>query len=393
MTASVDPSSNGSFLRRSASSTVRSMSPPTPRTRASTGSCRGRCCGRSPSTRCARSSRCRARLRIPMTFRAAGTSLSGQAISDGLLVDVGHGWRGSSRSTAGERVRVQPGAIGGKVNRTLAAVRRAHRPGPGVDRRLHDGRHPVEQLERDVLRRRAEQLSHARLAGLRAAVGHGGRHVTAGRRGRLRARRAGARRRPARARDDVRRQPALVERIRKKYRIKNTIGYSLNAFLDFDSPLEMLRHLLIGSEGTLAFLAEGVLHTVPDLPVKYTGLLFFRHIEAAAEAVVPLTRRRRRGDRADRPGRAALGRRRCRAFPRCSRRSAPDAAGILVEFQSPAGTTARFAARRGRRGVARRWRWSRRPSSPAIRCSRRGCGRCARACSPPSARSGSAARA
>ena len=91
-------------------------------------------------------------------------------------------------------------------------------------------------------------------------------------------------------RDDVRRQPALVERIRKKYRIKNTIGYSLNAFLDYDSPLEMLRHLLIGSEGTLAFLAEAVLHTVPDLPVKYTGLLFFRHIEIAAEAVVPLTR-------------------------------------------------------------------------------------------------------
>ena len=74
----------------------------------------------------------------------------------------------------------------------------------------------------------------------------------------------------------MRRQPALVERIRKKYRIKNTIGYSLNAFLDFDTPLEMLRHLLIGSEGTLAFLAEAVLHTVPDLPVKYTGLLFFR---------------------------------------------------------------------------------------------------------------------
>src|SRR6185436_19129539 len=49
-------------------------------------------------------------------------------------------------------------------------------------------------------------------------------------------------------RDDVRRQPALVERIRRKYRIKNTIGYSINAFLDFDTPLEMLRHVLIGSE-------------------------------------------------------------------------------------------------------------------------------------------------
>ena len=212
-----------------------------------------------------------------MTFRAAGTSLSGQAITDGLLVDVGHGWRTIDPLDGGKRVRVQPGAIGGKVNRALARVRRPHRPGSGLDRRLHDGRHPLEQLERDVLRRRAEQLSHPRLAGVRAALGHRRRHrhgpdaaadferdepgIAAG----LLA-----------LRDDVRRQPALVERIRKKYRIKNTIGYSLNAFLDYDTPLEMLRHLLIGSEGTLAFLAEGVLHTVPDLPVKYTGLLFFR---------------------------------------------------------------------------------------------------------------------
>ncbi len=138
-------------------------------------------------------------------------------------------------------------------------------------------------------------------------------------------------------RDDLRRQPALVERIRRKYRIKNTIGYSLNAFLDFDTPLEMLRHLLIGSEGTLAFLAEGVLRTVPDLPVKYTGLLFFQNIETAADAVVPL---------------AAAGAAAVELMDRAALRSVEqmpgvpaliaslgaDAAGILVEFQSPLGT-------------------------------------------------------
>ena len=31
--------------------------------------------------------------RIPLTFRASGTSLSGQALSDGLLVEVARHWR------------------------------------------------------------------------------------------------------------------------------------------------------------------------------------------------------------------------------------------------------------------------------------------------------------
>ncbi len=53
-------------------------------------------------------------------------------------------------------------------------------------------------------------------------------------------------------------------------------------------PVEILRHLLIGSEGTLAFIAEAVLNTVPDLPVKYTGLLLFPNLHAACAAIVPL---------------------------------------------------------------------------------------------------------
>ncbi len=65
--------------------------------------------------------------------------------------------------------------------------------------------------------------------------------------------------------------PALAERIRRKYRTKNTTGYSINAFLDFDRAIDIFAHLLIGSEGTLAFISEAVLNTVPELPVKYTG--------------------------------------------------------------------------------------------------------------------------
>lgn len=76
--------------------------------------------------------------------------------------------------------------------------------------------------------------------------------------------------------------------MRRKYRIKNTTGYSLNAFLDYNRAVDIIQHVLIGAEGALAFIAEAVLNTVPDLPVKYTGLLTFPDLYTAADSIVPL---------------------------------------------------------------------------------------------------------
>jgi D-lactate dehydrogenase len=89
-------------------------------------------------------------------------------------------------------------------------------------------------------------------------------------------------------RDRVRADTNLCEKIRHKYLMKNTMGYSLNAFLDYDSPVAMLSHLMIGSEGTLGFIAEAVLRTVPDYPLKHTGMLFFDDVPSACAAIVPL---------------------------------------------------------------------------------------------------------
>ena len=80
----------------------------------------------------------------------------------------------------------------------------------------------------------------------------------------------------------------LAERMRSKYKMKNTTGYSLNAFLDFDTPAQILSHLMIGAEGTLGFIAEAILETIPDLPLKYTGLLVFPSLHSACGAIVPL---------------------------------------------------------------------------------------------------------
>jgi D-lactate dehydrogenase len=127
---------------------------------------------------------------------------------------------------------------------------------------------------------------------------------------------------------------ALAARVRSKYKTKNTTGYSLNAFLDFDNPVDIFSHLLIGSEGTLGFIAEAVLETVPDYPLKSTALLLFTDLYAACSAIDALTV----------AGAAAL-----ELMDRASLRSVENqpgvagllqglpesAAGLLVEFQAP----------------------------------------------------------
>jgi D-lactate dehydrogenase len=117
----------------------------------------------------------------------------------------------------------------------------------------------------------------------------------------------------------------LAARIRAKYRIKNTTGYSLNAFLDYSTPVEIFSHLLIGAEGTLAFIVEAVLETVPDLPVKYTGLLLFPDLHAACAAIAPLRE----------AGAAAL-----ELMDRASLRSVEDKPGIPPEIRKLSGTAA-----------------------------------------------------
>ena len=125
----------------------------------------------------------------------------------------------------------------------------------------------------------------------------------------------------------------MVERIRAKYRMKNTTGYGLNAFVDFERPIDIFAHLLVGSEGTLAFIAEAVMDTVPVLPHKSTGLLFFGDIHSACAAIAPL---RDAGARAlellDAASlRAAAGK---PGMPTELRHLGASAAALLCEFQT-----------------------------------------------------------
>ena len=88
--------------------------------------------------------------------------------------------------------------------------------------------------------------------------------------------------------NEVRDNTALAEKVRHKYRLKNTTGYGLNALLDFDDPVEILQHLMVGSEGTLGCMTEITYHTVVEHAHKATAIVFFPDMQTCCQAVLAL---------------------------------------------------------------------------------------------------------
>jgi D-lactate dehydrogenase len=274
--------------------------------------------------------------RLPMTFRAAGTSLSGQAVTDGMLVVLSRHWREVSVEEDGRKVRVQPGAIGGHVNRLLEPFGRKIGPDPAsIDACMMGG---ILANNSSGMCCGTEQNAYHTLESMRFLLPCGLELDTADPRAGERL--ASAAPRIAEGLSELQRRIAsdaeLSAKIRRKYAMKNTTGYSLNAFLDHDEPADILGHLMIGSEGTLGFIAEAVLRTVPDYPRKYTGLLFFEDVGRACEAIAAL---RDSGARAlelmDRPSLRAVEDR--PGVPDVIRELGRRAAALLVEYQCETG--------------------------------------------------------
>lgn len=272
------------------------------------------------------------RRRIPVVFRTAGTSLSGQSVTDGILVDLSQHWDKVKVEEAGNLVRVQPGAIGAIVNAHLKKNARKIGPDPasissammggilsnnasgmccGV---AHNSYHTIKYIRfilpdgkvyntespDDYLRFKQEcGMLYLHLALMRTTILS---------------------------------QQDVFKRIRQKYQTKNTVGYGVNAFIDYEDPLDMLAHLLIGAEGTLAFIAEAVMQTIPDHPEKSTAMLYFPDIYAACNAIVPL---RESGAAAvELMDRASLRSvEHMKGMPEIIKTLPEDAAALLIEYQ------------------------------------------------------------
>jgi len=222
---------------------------------------------------------------VPVTFRAGGTSLNGQGQSDGILVDVRRHFGGVAVEDDGVRVRVKPGTVLGHANRVLASYGRKLGPDPAsTDIACVGG---VIANNSGGMRCGVTKDSYSTLRSMTLVLPSGTTIDTAepGAAERFAAEEPELAAGLAAIRDEIRADAELSERIRRKFAIKNTTGYRLCAFLDADEPLEIFRRLVVGSEGTLAFVAEAVFETVP-VPARTTTAWI--HFPGIDEAVAPV---------------------------------------------------------------------------------------------------------
>jgi D-lactate dehydrogenase len=229
-----------------------------------------------------------AELGAPLVCRAGGTSLNGQTQTDSILVDVRRHWHRARIEEDGARARVQPGVVLGHVNRMLFRHRRRLGPDPASTNIACVGGEIANNA--GGMRCGVVADSYRTVSSMKLVLANGAVIDTAAQ---------GAEERFAslapelakgltEIRDELRADDELSERVARKFEIKNTTGYRLCAFLDADTPLEIFRRLVVGSEGTLAFLAEAVFDTVPLGRHTTLALVGFEDIDSAADAVPAL---------------------------------------------------------------------------------------------------------
>ncbi|MDR1808914.1 MAG: FAD-binding oxidoreductase [Prevotella sp.] len=226
--------------------------------------------------------------RIPLTFRAAGTSLSGQAVSGSVLVVAGKNWEKYTLAEDRESIRLQPGIIGERVNQILKPFGKKFPPDPASIKSAMVG--GIVQNNASGMSCGIRENSYKMLKTVRLILADGTLLDT----GDEHSKNAFAQSHPEfikriRAiRERVCADEQLSSRIRKKYSIKNVTGLNILPFVEYDDPFDIITHLIAGSEGTLAFLAEANMRTAVDFRHKANALLFFEDTRTASEMVVAL---------------------------------------------------------------------------------------------------------
>jgi len=225
---------------------------------------------------------------VPLTFRSGGTSLSGQAITDGVMVDVRRNFKDIEVLSDGARVRVQPGVTVRALNARLAPYGRKFGPDPASEGACTIG--GVVANNSSGMACGTVHNAYRTLESLTAVLPSGTVLDTgaADADARLRALEPELHDGLLRLARRIRDNPSSVATIEHQFSMKNTMGYGVNSLLDFERPADILAHLIVGSEGTLGFVAEAIFRTIPRLTHVTTGLLVFPDLEAANEALPAL---------------------------------------------------------------------------------------------------------
>lgn len=225
---------------------------------------------------------------VPVTFRAAGTSLSGQAVSDSVLIVAGKNWERYMVSEDASEITLEPGIVGARVNAILKPYGRKFGPDPasigscmvgGIVMNNASGMSCGTHANSD------KELESVRMVLIDGTV------LDTGDKDSKEAFRAGHPefiRKIEGLRDGILADKELSERIRYKYSIKNVTGLNIFPFIRFEDPFDIIAHLLVGSEGTLAFMSQVTMKTLPLPSKEASAMVYFGTIREAAEAVVAL---------------------------------------------------------------------------------------------------------
>ncbi len=224
-------------------------------------------------------------LSLPVVFRAAGTSISGQAITDSILIVTSRDWRGMQISEDHSHVTLSPSVVGADANTYLAPYGKKIGPDPAsISTAMIGG---IAANNASGMCCGVAENSYKTLASMKIIFYDGSRLDSADSQSREAFAQSHAELLSALSElsAQTKANPTLHAKIARKYKIKNTTGYSLNALIDYEDPIDILIHLMIGSEGTLGFIEEITYRTVPEYADKASALMTFKNMREACDAI------------------------------------------------------------------------------------------------------------
>ena len=228
--------------------------------------------------------------KLPFTFRAAGTSLSGQSCTDSVLIVAGKHWEKYSIELKDEEVeiRLQPGIVGARVNQILKPYGRVFPPDPAsIGSAMVGGivMNNASGMNCGVHANSDRMMVSARIILTDGTILDTGSEES---REAFRKSHPDFLKKIEDLRDKVRADKELALRIHNKYNIKNVTGLNLRPLIAYDDPFDIIAHSMVGSEGTLAFLSEVTMRTLKDYPYKASAMVYFLTMKESCEAVVAL---------------------------------------------------------------------------------------------------------